>query len=450
MRITICGHAGLVVEAAGETVLLDPILRTTPIGSGTLAHCFERQWDLSRLPRPTLLAITHAHYDHLDPESLSTLDRDTPVVAPDDDVTLHHLTALGFRRITRLAPWQEHRQGGITVAATPTDSGIVEVGYVFEAGGARLWHMSDADADEAVGAQILATRGRVDVVAAKFQPAVRTMGQTFRCMGASFEKAPVITWLEAACATRPRFVFPYAAGVVFQGPHAWLNRHLLPYNSAEIADLLEQRLAPEGRSAAVFPGDVIEVSDGAVERLEQASPFLRHLPGRSEPEWEPIDTSTLLGVERNEDREELRARLEDLLMGPWARWVAAALNTPGHVMGNLPALGVVWQLAVHLGSGERIHYHVDFAAPRLSLATGRHARANTFVHIAGRSLLSILRGTAGWELLAACGDSRQYEKILHVRGGRFWAPEHQLWELYDRIPDPITCFLRTTRPYEGL
>lgn len=444
MKVTVCGHAGLYVEAGAERILVDPILRTTPLAAGTIVHTLPRELDLGAMPAPTLLAITHAHIDHLDPASLAMLPRDLEVVVPDDPETVHALGELGFRRLTRLAAWQTHEARGVRMTATPTDSGIDEVGFLFESEGARFWHMSDAEASPEFSARILAEHGPVDLASVKFQPQTRIQAQFLRQCGAAFDKREIVDWLETAAAARPRVAFPYAAGICFTGDYAWLNRVLYPFTSVEMAGLLDRRLAAQGgRACAVMPGDVFEITPAAVVRHEQAAGWIRHRPDLGgEPAWEPVDTSTLLGLADPAARALLAGRLEALLRGRFARWAALMMATPGSYLQNHRRWGVVWQLVVHAGGGERLAYAIDFGAPRLKVLRGTHPDANFFVHVAGRSLDAVLRGTAGPELLYACGDTRFFEKILRVEGGRFVVPELQGFALFEKLPDPLTYYLR--------
>jgi L-ascorbate metabolism protein UlaG (beta-lactamase superfamily) len=449
LKITILGHASVMVETGGERILVDPVLRTTPLGSGAFGHCPPRSLHLERMPRPTVLAITHAHVDHLDPESLALIGRATRVVAPDDPHTLSELRALGFGQVAALGVWQSFAAGGARIAATPTDSGVDEVGFVFEGPGARFWHMSDAEAVPEVGDRIVAEMGPCDVVAAKYQPTTRVMAGHFRGLGSAFEKQQVIDWLEAACATRPKLVFPYASGLAFFGRHAWLNRWVFPYRADEIAEMLTERLGAQGVGRAVLPGDVVEVTAAGPVVREQGSPFVEAAPGGASCDWEPIDAERLPGLGSAAERRDLEKRLEDLLFGPWARWMAAELRAPG-VGATFVDFGVVWQLVVHAGDGERLCYGVDFTKRPLELVQGTLPRVNFAVHVSGASLLDILRGTAGSELLYACGDAVMYERILGVRDGRFWAPPHQGMALYERLTDPLTFYLRWHAPQEGV
>ncbi len=79
LSITFLKHAGLLIKDRGEYLLIDPvwdklfwfIYDFTPLA-----------FDPAQIPRPDYVLITHGHYDHLDIDTLATLDKSTPVIAP--------------------------------------------------------------------------------------------------------------------------------------------------------------------------------------------------------------------------------------------------------------------------------------------------------------------------------------------------------------------------------
>jgi len=439
VRITICGHAGLWVETADQRILIDPVFASRLAG-GAVAYVPRRTLRPSRLPRPTLLVVTHGHFDHCHPESLRRLPRDLPVVAAPDPELLEQLHALGFDRITTLQPWQRIRIGQTELQATPSDHDEPELGLIIRDPEASFWHMADAEVEPAVGERVLDEHGPIDVVATKYQPVVQSSMGYLRGLGTAVAKREVFEWLETACVCRPRLVFPYASGVGFRGRHAWFNRYAFALSGEEVARLLQARLGAAGQAAAVRPGDVIEADEAAVCLRRQASPFVRARPAPP-PRWEPIDSSTLVGLRSAAQRRELRERLEALLSGPIADWLEQEL-APGGECDAFVDYGVVWQFVVHAGGGERLAYAIDFRQPVPALLRGEHPEANYFVHVAGRTLYGVLRGEAPERLFWLAGDARIYEKILGVRDGRFWQPPEEGWDLFERLPDPVTYYLR--------
>jgi L-ascorbate metabolism protein UlaG (beta-lactamase superfamily) len=439
VRITICGHAGLWAETTDQQILVDPVFASRLAG-GAVAYVPRRALRASRLPRPTLLVVTHGHFDHCHPDSLRRLPRDLPVVAPADRELLAELRALGFDRITTLRPWQRIRVGQTELQATPSDHDEPEFGLVIRDASASFWHMADAEVVPAVGERVLDDHGPIDVVATKYQPVVQSSIGYLRGLGIGVAKRAVFEWLETACVCRPRLVFPYASGVGFRGRHAWFNRYAFALSAEEAARLLQARLGGAGRAGTVQPGDVIEAADTAVRLLPQAAPFVRTRP-TAPARWEPIDTRTLPGLRAAAQRRELQERLEALLCGRLADWLEAAL-APGGACAAFVDYAVVWQLVVHAGGGERLAYAIDFRQPVPALLRGEHPHANYFVHVAGRTLYGVLRGEAPERLFWLAGDARIYEKILGVRDGRFWQPPEDGWDLFERLPDPVTYYLR--------
>jgi len=441
MNITICGHAGLFIETEKSRVLIDPILRVTPLASGGVAHILARELDLSQLPQPTLVVVTHAHLDHFDPESLMLLPRDVPVLAPEDSRLLAQLANIGFTRISSLAAWQSLEHRGIVLTATPSDTEIDEFGLVIRSKEATLWHMSDAEAGPDVAFRIVKEFGPVDVASVKFQPASRVQSQVIRSLGACFDKADVVRSLETACLCKPKMAFPYAAGIRFHGDAVWFNKHALPFRPDEISRLLNLRLAGDGRAVTVLPGDLLSIQRGDVVHLPQSAKFVRHDPtGGGEIEWEPIEPSTLMGV-TDEERAELRRLLIDVFQGPFAEWLHRECHPEGR-LSSLLEFDVQWQLVVHTGPTTRLEFGIDFSTPGLAIVEGRNPYANFFAHVAGKALYRHLRGDAGPEILYACGNVRVYEKIVSVKNGRIWAPPVQGWDLFEHLPELLTFFLR--------
>ena len=444
-RVTIMGHAGLFVEAGGQRILVDPIMRTDGLGSMSVAHTFTRALDLAAMPLPTLVVVTHGHLDHFDPTSLGKVDRAVPLVVPHDIGMCHALGQLGFTNVRPLSPWETLQIGEVSMMAVPSHAPIDEFGVLFTMGAAKFLHLADAEPSLDDARRIRAAAKSMDLASVKFQPASPAHG-VFRAVGPYFDKGQVAEWLECIAEVAPKFAFPYASGVRYHGRHAWLNRYAFPFTGAEIVKLLEARLGEEQQAAAVLPGDVLELSPGAVRLLPQDSAFVRHVDdGASEPRWEPFEKDTMAGLATREEREELERRLEKLLREEIGPWIARRLGDEGSPIRRYVDYGVVYQLVVELGEGLTLEYALDYRATRLSVTAQRHPDANYFAHLSGRGLLDVLRGDHGPEVFYMSGDARLYEKIVGIRDGRFWVPPVDGWDLFEQLPEPVTHYLRHTR-----
>ena len=85
MRVTVLGHAGLLIETAGGSIVCDPWFEPAFLGSWFV---FPRNDQLgadlmARIENPDYLYISHLHHDHFDPQFLSErVSKDATVLLP--------------------------------------------------------------------------------------------------------------------------------------------------------------------------------------------------------------------------------------------------------------------------------------------------------------------------------------------------------------------------------
>ena len=94
LRVTLVGHASVLIQAAGINLLVDPVWseRASPVRWAGPRRVNRPGVALDRLPRIDVVLLTHDHYDHLDLATMRTLwARDRPrVVAPlGNDAVIH-------------------------------------------------------------------------------------------------------------------------------------------------------------------------------------------------------------------------------------------------------------------------------------------------------------------------------------------------------------------------
>ena len=102
-------------------------------------------------PAADLILITHAHFDHFQPEEIERLrTAQTSIVAP------HDVAAELSGNITPVAPGESHEVAGVRFSTVPAYNVAEErlqmhpkknrwVGYILELGGSTYYHAGDTD-----------------------------------------------------------------------------------------------------------------------------------------------------------------------------------------------------------------------------------------------------------------------------------------------------------------
>ncbi|MSR13217.1 MAG: MBL fold metallo-hydrolase [Gammaproteobacteria bacterium] len=443
MRVTTLGHASVLIEMGQDKILIDPIFDDV-FASGTLCLHPPRNIEADALiAATTVLVITHIHLDHFHPPTLTRFPRNVQMIIPMHDALQAAVSALGFTAVTVLAPWSRYVLDAGSLVATPSDFELEEFGLLAIAGEERYWHMSDAIVTPEIGQRVRAEYGAMSLAAVKFQP-LRTLIAYQRGLASTMlDRDDLTSTFEAACAAEPACLFPYYSGFAFHGEHAWANRHIAPYQAEEIAALLRQRLGDASRVETVAPGDVFEIAARAIDKHPGSSPYVRVREAPPVQPWEPIDPTTLAGVAGPSELVWLTLEVRRLLTNEIHPWVQAHLDAATGLFDSYRALQAVWQCVIHLGDDRRLHHGIDFrsAPPRLYLDQVLPT-ANVFSHLGGRSLLQVLRRHSGPEVFWMAGGYRIYEKLLYLDNGKIRAPAMPEWELYERLPDPLTHYLR--------
>src|SRR3712207_3848845 len=119
LRVSLVGHASLLIQVAGLNILTDPVYsdRVSPVSFAGPKRVNPPGIAFSDLPRIDAVLVTHNHYDHLDVPTLARLwERDRPrVVAPLGNDAVIRDEAPGIRVETR--DWGEAVELGAGVAA---------------------------------------------------------------------------------------------------------------------------------------------------------------------------------------------------------------------------------------------------------------------------------------------------------------------------------------------
>ncbi len=145
--ITWIGHASFLIQAAGQSVLIDPNWAKWLKVVKRVRH---PGLHLHDLPDIDVVLVTHAHFDHLDRRTLREVAADQPIVVPFEVGNLVH--DLGFRSVHELHYWESYEHGPLKITLTPChhwgarmlhDSHRGFGGFVIEVGGRSIFHCGD-------------------------------------------------------------------------------------------------------------------------------------------------------------------------------------------------------------------------------------------------------------------------------------------------------------------
>jgi hypothetical protein len=366
MRVTLLGHASVLVEMHAATCLMDPVF-FDPFEDGTVVSCPSRTVHLEALPHIDLLVVSHRHPDHFDLRSLNELGRDCDAICPADPLIVHGLRELGFERIHPVHPMGEIVGDGFELYPTRSEiRSIPEFGMVFRDDSGILWNQVDCFLSPQTIDAVLDRFGRVDVLFAMFA------SQNFDFFEDRSTDFPFDTHrqnLQNVLHIQPRFVVPASAGFRFVGDLGWLNRFLFPVSRGRFGRDLHQ-LEPALSTCVMNPGDILDIDDGDVRALRAASDvavtncddteLIRFDPTAPIPELVDANPSGSPVVE-------LVRRIEELVVEPLRRFAASPLAATDPVVSAYRALGVGYDLDVVLPDGDARSYRWEFGSPTAEL-----------------------------------------------------------------------------------
>jgi L-ascorbate metabolism protein UlaG (beta-lactamase superfamily) len=267
MKVTLLGHASVLVEMDGATCLMDPVFQD-PFEEGTVVSCPRREIHEGALPPIDVLILSHGHLDHFDIPTLARLPRDCHVICPKDRAIAYAMKELGFKRIHEAAPMSKIvLPSGELMTTHSSVTNVVEIGMVFKDRSGTFWNQVDTVLSPETIRSVSEAFGRIDLLFAMH--ASQNFG-FFEGRGTGFPFAMHAMNLQTALAIRPRAVVPGAAGFRFCGAVEWCNAFLFPMSRERfVADLAA--LDPDLPTFLANPGDVFEVAAGTVQHRKGAS-----------------------------------------------------------------------------------------------------------------------------------------------------------------------------------
>ena len=267
MRLTFVGHASLLVETNGISLLSDPWW------SGP---CFGAQWWAYPTPRLDLLEqrkldyiyLSHGHHDHFHPGTLTRFDRGTEILVSSTSGLGTAVRRLGFT-VREIAPETAADLGsGVRVRIIPTHDGdtlmTITDGREVCVNANDALHSLPQQAQDKFISQLRAEHPTIDYVfcgygtASHFPNCYRIPGKDMAASAAKRQHHFNSSWARIIDALAPSFGFPFAADVVFlEADMMWANEPV--HNTERPTDLFRQTYAGHPTHVAdIAPGFCIE------------------------------------------------------------------------------------------------------------------------------------------------------------------------------------------------
>ena len=218
MRVTLLGHAAVLVELAGATCLMDPVF-FDPFEEGAVVSCPRRRTHPERLPPIDLLVVSHRHPDHFDIPSLARVPRDCEAICPADPLIVYALRRLGFERIHPVHPMGEIRGADFELFPTASQvTGVREFGMVFHDASGTCWNQVDSILSPATIAAVLGRYGRVALLFAMY---ASQNFDFFDSLSARFPHETHRANLETVLPIGPGLAVPGSASTPPRPPRTW-------------------------------------------------------------------------------------------------------------------------------------------------------------------------------------------------------------------------------------
>lgn len=365
MRVTLLGHASVLVEMERMIVLMDPVLED-PFEDGVVVSCPKRQIDFERLPPIDVIILSHRHPDHFDLPSLCRLSRNCQVCCPEDPLITHALRRLGFEHVSLLEPGRPMKLEANEILPTRSENQAVrECGVVFQDPTGVFWNQVDTEVAPNTIMSVLQRYSRVDLLFAMYA------SQNFAFFESLEKSFPYETHrknLENVLMIQPTLTVPGSAGFRFFGEHEWLNGFLFPVSrELFLSDL--KRLSPTLGVANLNPGDVVELEKEEVRIRKAQSSYSRTLEDdtyhiRFDPTGEvpPLKDS-------NRDEYgvgEMEAKISDFIEREFFDYCLKQSENPLDAAGRYRACKAIYGLEVLFPHCTR-NWTVDFTSDWVSL-----------------------------------------------------------------------------------
>jgi UDP-MurNAc hydroxylase len=444
MKVTLLGHASVLVEMEGATCLMDPVF-FDPFEEGAVTSCPRRSIFPDRLPHVDTLIVSHRHPDHFDLPSLALVPRDADVILPADASIAYALKNLGFRHLHPVEPMAPILSDRFELYPTRSEvAALREFGMVFSDQTGTFWNQVDSELSLSTIDAVKQRFGDIDLLFAMY---ASQNFDYFDCRSIEFPYETHRQNLENVIKIDPHAVAPGAAGFRFCDAHGWLNAFLFPISRQRFIDDIKQ-LGFRGATVATNPGDVLSVASGRVTHRPGASDIAvmeaddtaricfdptAPVPELTDPNPEGLSTDAL------------RRIIEPFVREGLARYALAGYGAADKVAGLYRRHGASYLLSIIFPDGETDHHRFDFDIDAVRILGGPAADAPADVThaIAASALAAWIEHRKSFFYVRAY--SRRHQLVYDVA-----ATAGSLQLRHRHLPDLLMHYLLNIAPQSEL
>ena len=268
MKVTLLGHATVLVEMDGANILMDPVLQD-PFEDGAVMSCPRRVDSRSTsFLRSTLSSSrTRTRITSTSRRSPSSPATFTSCARTTRRFNMRSRVS-GSRTCTPRRPMSRLAFNTYELLTTRSSvTNVIEFGIIFKDNSGTFWNQVDSVLSHETIAHSLQAVGNIDLLFAMH--ASQNFG-FFEDRSTGFPHDMHKMNLATVLSIKPRLTVPGAAGFRFAGEIEWCNAFLFPISREQfVADL--RTLDPNLATAIANPGDVFEIEAGTVRHRAGAS-----------------------------------------------------------------------------------------------------------------------------------------------------------------------------------
>ncbi|MDH5762543.1 MAG: MBL fold metallo-hydrolase [Nitrospinota bacterium] len=427
MKTTLIGHACILFESKGTTLLSDPCLFSLHFEE--LNYYFPRvEIHRDRFPRPDAVYLSHRHQDHFDIRTLAYLPKDLKILCPDDAIMLECLKELEYTDVTVVKDFEAVRVKNLTLIPTPslTQDYYPEHGLIIQDGEITVWNQVDTIVSPEIIKYIHRLCGQVDFAHVRFEPLLEQNFTYNKDCALPFDEYS--SFLKVAGALSPKFAVPGSAGEHFYDRAEFLNHFVFPATQEQFIKDLEA-FSPEIRSSTYYPGDVAEIKpEGVKIHRQQTELVTRQQDDVFRTAFNPlyevprIRTLTDNAEQRVKEKETVTQFIES---GSFLEKL-----TSSEVMAAYQHWGLGYRLEIFDEDSSDI-WSLDFSREPV-IQKGYFGTVNLYEGIAYSEFYRLIQGETNWDFVGASGQYRTFHNIYRVARGNF-----EFYPQEKKFPQPL-------------